>query len=443
MSPTYCFEEMRLPMELLACLLVFLIPFAPKKPRFYLRACAGFAALTLFSLLYFPIFLDKDAPRLKILIVFWYSLIGLAGMFYARFCFVISRCDALYLTISAFLGQNIIYCLMHCFVARVLFPSLRDHLLLYIVLSILFTALVLFLLRLGFKRALLEAGGHLLEDTGQVLFTLFIFFALVLVCLFFYQGAFAARLSFFDTMAWLSGVLVCIFFLIIQYGIVRSIVRIREKIVLENMLRSSEKYYEMSKEHIAIINRKCHDLKHQLKALEKAGDEDRKEYIQDAQKSIDFYQSLVYSDNEALNTILAEKGLFCQEKEITFRCSVDDVDLSFIRLPDLYAILGNAIDNAIEYVETLTDPALRAISMRIDRRGSMIGIQIINPYTGESLLSDDLPRTRKEDAANHGFGMKSIRYLAEKYGGIMEFSTEGGLFTLQIMIPERPAGTSS
>ena len=106
MFPTYCFEEMRLPMELLACLLTFLIPFAPKKPRFYLRACAGFAALTLFSLLYFPIFLDKDAPRLEILIVFWYSLIGLAGMFYARFCFVISRCDALYLTISAFLSYK-------------------------------------------------------------------------------------------------------------------------------------------------------------------------------------------------------------------------------------------------------------------------------------------------------------------------------------------------
>ena len=35
MFPTYCFEEMRLPMELLACLLTFLIPFAPKKPRFF------------------------------------------------------------------------------------------------------------------------------------------------------------------------------------------------------------------------------------------------------------------------------------------------------------------------------------------------------------------------------------------------------------------------
>ena len=437
MQLTYYFEEMRLPMELLACLMAFLVPFAPRKPRFFLRAGAGFAALTLISLLYFPIFLDKEAPRLQYLIVFWYGLIVLSAMACARFCFVIGRCDALYFTIAAFLGQNIIYCLMHCFAARILFPFLRQHLLLYAGLSVLSTVLVFFLLSFCFKKSLQETGGSLLEDNRQTAFILGVLFVLVMVILFFYQGAFAARVSFFDTMAWLSGVLVSLFFLIILYSMITVIVQMREKTVLENMLRSSEKYYEMSKEHIAIINRKCHDLKHQLKALEKAGEEDRSEYMKEAQRSIDFYQSLVYSDNEALNTILAEKGLFCQEKEITFRCSVDDVDLSFIRLPDLYAILGNAIDNAIEYVETQTDPSLRAISMRIDRRGSMIGIQVINPYTGESFLSGDLPKTHKEDAANHGFGMKSIRYLAEKYGGIMEFSAEGGLFTLQIMIPAK------
>lgn len=78
---------------------------------------------------------------------------------------------------------------------------------------------------------------------------------------------------------------------------------------------------------------------------------------------------------------------------------------------------------------------MRAISMRIEQKNMFIGIQIANPYTGEKLISDELPKTHKDDAANHGFGMKSIRYLAEKYGGHMEFSTAGGLFTLQILLP--------
>ena len=50
-----------------------------------------------------------------------------------------------------------------------------------------------------------------------------------------------------------------------------------------------------------------------------------------------------------------------------------------MRLPDLYAILGNAIDNAIEYVEKQSDPDMRAISMRIERRGMFIGMQVMIP----------------------------------------------------------------
>ncbi len=57
------------------------------------------------------------------------------------------------------------------------------------------------------------------------------------------------------------------------------------------------------------------------------------------------------------------------------------------------------------------------------------------PYAGEPITSGQLPQSHKEDSANHGFGMKSIRFLAEKYGGTMEFSTADGLFTLQILLP--------
>lgn len=435
MQAVLYFEEMRLPAELLSCLLVFLLPFAPRKPHFKRKAAVGYAIMVLISLLYFPIFLYKETPRFRMLTVFWYVLIMLLAMVYARAVFVISRCDALYFTVSALLSQNIVYCFYHSFIARVLWPQLRMYLPFYILGAALVTGLLCVLLHRLFAGSLREAQGVLLEDTLLTFSNLFVFCVLVMTVLFFYQGAFTYRVSVYDTMAWLSGVIVCAFILVIQYSVVRGVVQIREKSVLENMLRSSEKYYEMSKEHIAIINRKCHDLKHQLKALEKAKEEDRADYIHEAERSINFYQSLVYSDNEALNTILAEKGLFCQEKEITFRCSVDDVDLSFIRLPDLYAILGNAIDNAIEYVEKQSDPDMRAISMRIERRGMFIGIQVINPYKDAPLPSGELPRSSKEDTANHGFGMKSIRYLAEKYGGMMEYSAEGGLFTMQIMIP--------
>ncbi len=434
MLPTYIFEELRLPMELLAAAMIFLLPFGEKRNQFWLRAVGGYVLLTLFALLYFPIFLDKEAPRLAFLSVFWYSLVALTAVGYGKFCFKITWSDALFFGIAAFLTQNIVYCIYHCFIARVLLPALRLVLPLYIFGALLICSLIYLPVCLAFQKSLCNCKGLLLEDNRYNMLELGGVFLVMMICLFFYQSAFERRASIYDTLAWLSGVVICLFMLLILYSTLRGVVRMRENMLLENMLRSSEHYYELSREHIAIINRKCHDLKHQLKVLATADESQRAEYIQEAQKSIIFYQHLIYTDNEALNTILAEKGLFCQEKDIDFQCSVDDVDLSFIRLPDLYAILGNAIDNAIEYVQEQSDPNMRAISLRISRNHQFVGIQVTNPYTGAALSSWELPKSQKADPYNHGFGLQSIRYLAKKYGGTMEFSTDNGLFTLQVML---------
>lgn len=435
MSPVYVFEEMRLPMELLASALVFLLPFAKKKPHFGLRAAMGYAGAVLLSLLFFPIFLNKETPRFGNFSVFWYTLVALSAVIYGKLCFQIGWCDALFFDISAFLTQNVVYCIYHCFFARVLFEKIREWLPLYALGAVFVTAMILILAYFIFRKPLSACNGKLLDDSRYILYGLIGMFMAMIVCLFFYQGAFEFRISIFDRMAWLSGIVLCIFFLQIQYSVIRAIIRTRETTVLENMLRSSAHHYELTKEHIAIINHKCHDLKHQLKALERATDEERAEYIREARDSVIFYQHLVYTDNEALNTILAEKGLFCQEKGIDFRSAVDDVDLSFIRLPDLYALLGNAIDNAIEYVELQKNPDMRIINLRIDQKNLFIGIQVINPYAGSILTPDELPKTNKPNPQDHGFGLKSIRYLAEKYGGAMEYSTTGSQFTLQILLP--------
>ncbi len=78
-----------------------------------------------------------------------------------------------------------------------------------------------------------------MEDGKTAFLILSGMFLLMLVFLFSYQGAFAERVSVFDTLAWMSGVVICLFFLIIQYGILRGVLNIRERATLESMLRSS------------------------------------------------------------------------------------------------------------------------------------------------------------------------------------------------------------
>ena len=43
--------------------------------------------------------------------------------------------------------------------------------------------------------------------------------------------------------------------------------------------------------------------------------------------------------------------------------------------------------------------------------------------------------TTKQDKAYHGFGVKSMRRITEKYDGDLSMNAEDGVFTLNILFP--------
>lgn len=435
MTPVLAFEEMRLVIELYTAMLIFLVPFSKKRPHFYLRALLGIIIFTLMTLLYFPIFHSKDNPSFRDLTGVWYFFFSVSVILYAKLCFMINWCDALYMSISSFSCQNIVYVILHQYIARVFYPDIRNHLVIYVLATIFCCCIIYFVVYQVFAKQLSKCNNSLFEDTPKSLFYYACLFLLMLIALFYFQWLFTNFASQFASGASLLGFILSVFLLTIQYSLFYGRNLYMENAKLEQFLNNNQKYYNMSKEQIEIINRKCHDLKHQLKVLSRVNDEERQSYIEEAQKSIMFYQQLVHSDNDVINTILAEKGLLCNEKEINLSCSIDSIDLNFIHVADLYAILGNAIDNAIEYVDKLEYSDLRIINLRIHKQNSFLSIQINNPYLGPNLDHGILPITTKADISNHGYGLKSIKYLVEHYNGWLEISTGDSLFTLQIMIP--------
>ena len=51
------------------------------------------------------------------------------------------------------------------------------------------------------------------------------------------------------------------------------------------------------------------------------------------------------------------------------------------------------------------------------------------------LTHNGLPETTKDDSPLHGYGLKSIRYLTEKYHGNMTVTAEEGIFHVNILLP--------
>ena len=63
-------------------------------------------------------------------------------------------------------------------------------------------------------------------------------------------------------------------------------------------------------------------------------------------------------------------------------------------------------------------------------------INVQNSYNGKiEFGADGLPLTTKADKNYHGFGVKSMKYLVEKYGGDMFVEADDGIFKLNILLP--------
>ena len=210
----------------------------------------------------------------------------------------------------------------------------------------------------------------------------------------------------------------------------------RQELEVMNLLwKKEQEQYKLSKENIALINQKCHDLKHQIRAIRNASFEDMDRYLAEMEDSIRIYESIVKTGNEVLDTILTEKSLYCKDRGITVSCVVDGIQMNFINTVDLYAILGNALDNAIEAVEKLDNQEQQQIDVLIHRQQNFLVINVINPMKERLIFEEELPVTTKGDSRFHGFGLKSVRHLVKKYDGYMSISQADGCFSLKILIP--------
>ena len=225
----------------------------------------------------------------------------------------------------------------------------------------------------------------------------------------------------------------CMLSLIVQFDLSRQKKLESNNNMLEQLLYQERQQHEISKENIDIINRKCHDLKHQIQALENIDNQSiRAQMIDEMNKSIMIYDSNVQSGNDTLDLILTEKTLICQKYNIKFTYILDGKSISFIEVSDLYALFGNALDNAIERV-IQEEEERRIISLNISKKNDMIHIHLENYCSDSPAFEDGLPLTTKQDKQYHGFGTRSIRYIVEKYHGFVEMRQDHERFILEIL----------
>lgn len=225
--------------------------------------------------------------------------------------------------------------------------------------------------------------------------------------------------------------------ILFAYHILRREIQSKYEIdAMQNILQSQYMQYRKSGESIDMINRKYHDLKHQIAVLRAEEDSGKRlAFLDEMESEIKIYEAQNKTGNTVVDTVLTGKSMTCQKHGIELTCVVDGKLLNFMHVMDICTILGNALDNAIECEIQIEDKSKRLIHVAVSSKKDFIVLRFENYFEGELRFENDLPTTTKTKTTYHGFGIKSIQYTAQKYDGWITINQKGNWFELNVMIP--------
>lgn len=228
----------------------------------------------------------------------------------------------------------------------------------------------------------------------------------------------------------------CLTILFLQNALFKKSAIQHDLDALDLLWHRQKEQYLLARKNIALINRRCHDLKVQIYALRDMADSgERRRYLDEIDDSIGIYDSIVKTGSEVLDTILTEKSLLCRDRDIHIQCVADGSRMGFLDPADTYAIFGNALDNAIEAVQQFADKDKRQIDVLVHVKQQFLIISITNPLGTPPVFRDGLPVTTKTGGDYHGFGLRGVQRIVKKYDGHLTVSTENDCFALKILFP--------
>lgn len=215
-----------------------------------------------------------------------------------------------------------------------------------------------------------------------------------------------------------------------------DLIEAKEKLFFaENHIHRQIIHYEQLYKYQTELRMFRHDTKNRLLSMMgilKQGDTEKA--MQALQSNLDFIdemnKSIVDNGNPVIDAVLQSKLYDASRKGITVKITTRLTDRINIDELELGIIVGNALDNAIEAVEKISSSQNKEILFNMFSSANRISISVKNPVA-ENVDTDKLSTT-KTDRSSHGFGVQSIKTIAQKYDGLTDFTCENNLFTANI-----------
>ncbi len=200
-----------------------------------------------------------------------------------------------------------------------------------------------------------------------------------------------------------------------------------------------EVYYKGIQQEQKQVRKLRHDMRNHMTALQGLISQGKTEaasgYITGLTHSPALQSTLRFCENETANIVLVSKAAEMEREGLEADFAVSLPENLEINGPELAALIGNALDNAIEAARGAEDKRI-IIQARADK--GMLMMRVSNAFTGTRQDANGSFPTTKPDKRYHGYGLEGIRELASRLGGTMDASAVDGRFELIVCLPLAP-----
>ena len=153
--------------------------------------------------------------------------------------------------------------------------------------------------------------------------------------------------------------------------------------------------------------------------------------IEELNKNIDVIEKssrVIDTGHPAIDAVIENKLNKCNKLNIKTNITYYYKNNININEIEIAVIIGNILDNAIEACQKLNniDKEIWGL-ISADNKNLIISIK----NTTDRLNNF---KTSKKDKKSHGYGLRSISHIAEKYNGYAKFSFEDNIFTSYIIL---------
>lgn len=223
-------------------------------------------------------------------------------------------------------------------------------------------------------------------------------------------------------------------FCILCFAIINTHEKTKQQLDAEfarGIISSGRDHYQKMDEMHDKLRILRHDYKYHLSAARKmlgSGDaEGADKYLTDVENQLSEYEMQSYCSNSVINALISSYAERCAKLDIKFDVDLAMPELLTVPNYEMCIILGNLLENAVEACEKLEYG--RVIELAAQSIPAQLLLMVRNNFSGTVCHDEGKPLSSKP---NGGFGLRSVKEVAVRYGGDLLTEWDGGTFTAYV-----------